>query len=91
MTIITPKRSAQCLIGAALLAVLMIALTQAGTVPLRDGELQNHLGAGFWQDPCTWDGFLAGAGSVLCATGNKGGCLTAFVGWWRAIKVDKCF
>jgi hypothetical protein len=49
------------------------------------------LGAGFWTDPCTWDGFGAGLGVGACALGSIGACGGAIYSIWRAVKVDNCF
>jgi hypothetical protein len=64
---------------------------RSSPVLLLTHDLASLLGAGFWTDPCTWDGFMAGAGAVLCATGSAGGCLTLALGILKAYKSDDCF
>ena len=60
--------------------------------PLGAGDLAHTRGAGFWSDPCTLDGFAVGAGGLLCGlAASPGGCVTAFVGLFKAIYVDNCF
>jgi hypothetical protein len=81
----------KCALTSALVVLLLLSNLQAPSVLLSGEELSNHHGAGFWQDPCTWDGFLTGAGGVLCAFGNLGGCLSAVIGIAKAVKVDNCF
>lgn len=75
----------------AILALLLIGNLQPCTLALNASDMERARGAGFWSDPCTVDGFAVGAGAVLCATGSAGGCVTAFLGFMKALKVDKCF
>ncbi len=81
----------KCALTSVLLAVLLLANLQAPSALLSGEELSTRYGAGFWDDPCTWDGFLTGAGGVLCAVGNLGGCLSVVIGVTKAVKVDRCF
>jgi hypothetical protein len=82
-------------IALSLLAVLFIGPfhgifpTQAGL--LSGAVLACLVGSGFWNDPCTWDGFAAGLGLGACARGSIGACGGAIYSIWRAIKVDDCF
>jgi hypothetical protein len=90
----TIKTGGQCIkwgLCAALLAVLLIGNLQPYTLALNNSDLERVRGTGFWSDPCTQDGFAFGAGTVLCGTGNAGGCLGAFIGLVRAWRVDNCF
>jgi hypothetical protein len=82
------------------LAVLLLPLLFVGalhgtlavqTESLNGGEMAGLKGAGFWTDPCTWDGFAAGIGGALCAAGSIGGCGTAWGAILKAVVVDKCF
>ena len=54
-------------------------------------DLAGLLGAGFWTDPCTWDGFGAGITLVMCGAGNMGACGGSVLAIWRAVKLDNCF
>lgn len=54
-------------------------------------DLAGLLGGGFWDDPCTWDGLVAGMTAVGCLTGNLGSCAGAVLAVTKAVKVDKCF
>jgi hypothetical protein len=81
----------QYAVAAVLLILLLVPNLQTASMPLSRQDLSSRFGAGFWQDPCTWDGFLAGSGAVLCAFGSVGGCLTAIGGALKAVKVDNCF
>ena len=55
-------------------------------------DLAAIFGAGFWSDPCTWDGFGAGIISlVACGTGNIGVCGGALIAIWKAVKLDTVF
>ena len=58
---------------------------------LSGSDLAGLLGAGFWSDPCTWDGFGAGVGLVACGAGSIGACGGAVYSIWRAVKLDHCF
>jgi hypothetical protein len=91
MTITTGDPRMKWGLGVALLAVLLIGNLQPYAMSLNDSDLARIHGTGFWSDPCTWDGFAFGAGTVLCGSGNAGGCLGAFVGLMKALKVDNCF
>lgn len=80
----------QSIAASLLLILILMANLQPASMPLSRQDLSNRHGVGFWNDPCTWDGFFVGAGTVLCATGSAGGCVTAIVGLIRAIRTDKC-
>lgn len=83
------------MIGASLMAILLLGAFGnnhgLGNGPLTASDLARYAGTGFWSDPCTWDGFLTGAGVVLCATGSAGGCVSAVIGILKAVKLDNCF
>ena len=91
MTIRTGDRCVMLGLCVSLLAVLLIGNFQPYAVALNDAKLAHTRGTGFWSDPCTQDGFAFGAGTVLCGTGSVGGCVTAFIGFMKALKVDNCF
>ena len=78
-------------LGVALLAVLLLGNIQPYTIALSDLDLAGVRGTGFWNDPCTWDGFAFGGGAVFCAAGHLGACLGSAIGLLRAVKVDNCF
>ncbi len=75
----------------ALILLVLASSFQVPSAPLSQGDLSSRSGSGFWSDPCTWDGFITGAGAVLCGFGNVGGCASALIGITRAVKVDRCF
>ncbi len=81
----------KCVLAFSLMALLILSNLQAPSVLLNRDELSTSYGTGFWDDPCTWDGFLVGGGLVLCGAGNLGGCATALYALTRASKVDRCF
>jgi hypothetical protein len=79
----------------ALLPLLFIGAFH-GTLPaqselLATMTLAGLLGAGFWSDPCTWDGFATGIALGGCALGSLGACGGAIYSIWRAVKIDNCF
>jgi len=89
------RHGLSCGIALLLLAVIFIGAFQ-GTFPDRVGLLSGAvlavlIGSGFWDDPCTWDGFAAGLGVGACARGSLGACGGAIYAIWRAVKVDNCF
>jgi len=89
------RHRVSCGIVFLLLAVLFIGAFH-GTFPGKAGLLSGAVlavlvGSGFWDDPCTWDGFAAGLGLGSCVRGSIGGCGGAIYSIWRAIKLDKCF
>jgi hypothetical protein len=92
---ITRRRSTNIVLVFLLMPVLSISLfhgLQPGpTMLLSAHDLAGIFGAGFWSDPCTWDGFGAGITGVLCGTGNIGACGGAVLAIWKAIKLDNCF
>ncbi len=82
------------------LVVLMVTLLLIGAFQeLQPGpsmilsalELARLFGAGFWSDPCTWDGFATGMMGALCVAGNLGSCGGAVLAVMKAIKLDNCF
>ncbi len=92
---ITRRRSKNIVLASLLMPVLFISLfhgLQPGpSMLLSAHDLAGIFGAGFWSDPCTWDGFAAGITGVLCGTGNLGACGGAVLAIWKAIKLDNCF
>ncbi len=54
-------------------------------------DMARLFGAGFWSDPCTWDGFATGMMGTLCFMGNVGSCGGAVLAVMKAIKLDNCF
>ncbi len=75
----------------ALILLVLASSLQVPSAPLSQGDLSSRSGSGFWSDPCTWDGFITGAGAVLCGFGHAGGCVSALVGITAAVKVHSCF
>lgn len=77
------------------LTLLLVIGTFSGSlptaVPLDAADLAAVTGSGFWNDPCTWDGFAVGAGTVLMAAGHPSGFVSVFSGLVKAIYVDDCF
>ena len=79
-----------------LLLPLLFLGTLQGTLSVQarvlgDPELTGLVGSGFWSDPCTWDGFTAGLGLAICATGGLGGCGATWAAVLKAVLVDNCF
>lgn len=80
---------------AVVLVVLLLPTTPTSfdvqSHPISPQQLAVYLGAGFWDDPCTLNGFAVGAGLVFAITGNAGGYVSIFTGLMKAIYVDDCF
>jgi len=73
-----------------MLAALLMSTLHSGAIMLDRNELGRHTGTGFWTDPCTWDGFIVGATTILCPT-TIGACITGISALYKAMKVDNCF
>jgi len=78
-------------LGLALAALLLLGNIQPYAVSLNNSDLERVRGTGFWDDPCTRDGFWFGGSVVLCGAGYVSGCGSALGGFFWAAKVDHCF
>jgi hypothetical protein len=74
-----------------MLLIGMFHVQPGASIILSGRDLAAIFGAGFWSDPCTWDGFGAGITLVACGTGNIGACGGALIAIWKAVKLDNCF
>jgi hypothetical protein len=89
-----PKRRASRLLEAGIALLLVVGSfggSMPNAAPLDARDLASAAGAGFWNDPCTWDGFMTGAGIVIFANGSPSGLVTIYTGVMKAIYVDNCF
>ena len=79
------RRLSRELVSAALLLLLLGAPIAQTRVPsTASGSVDSSYGRGFWNDPCTWDGFIIGFGA---ATQNWGMVAAGAIHAW---KVDSC-
>ena len=70
------------------LVLCLAAVPLAQAISVRSPALltvDQSYGGSIWQDPCTFDGFLVGAGAVTQSW------LTMAIGLVRAVKIDNCF
>jgi hypothetical protein len=81
----------KCGLGIALLAVLLLGNIRPYAMSLNSSDLERVRGTGFWDDPCTRDGFLFGSSAVLCGAGYLSGCGSAIATLFWATKADNCF